>query len=69
MGKDLEKELEEIFEKHKSDEEFRRLCPPPYVDTGCSDWVTMLLVLMMLGDKPFLEPKEPIINIYLGGDK
>jgi hypothetical protein len=29
----------------------------------------MLLVLMMLGDKPIAEPKQPIINIYLGGDK
>lgn len=69
MEKDLEKELEEILEKHKSKEEFHGFCPPPYADTGCGDWVTMLLALMMLGDKPIAEPKQPIINIYLGGDE
>ena len=69
MEKDLEKELEEILEKHKSKEEFHGFCPPSYVDTGCSDWITMLVALMMLGDKSIAEPKQPIINIYLGGDK
>ena len=72
MEKDLKKELEELLEKHKSKEnkeEFHGFCPPPYVDTGCGDWILMLVALGMLGDKSFLEPKQPIINIYLGGDK
>ena len=69
MEKDLEKELEEILDKHKSKEEFHGFGLPPYVDTGCGAWVTLLLALMMLGDKPIVEPKQPIINIYLGGDK
>lgn len=69
MEKDLEKELEEILEKHKSKKEFHGFCPPSYADTCSGDWVTMLLALMMLGDKPIAEQKQPIINIYLGGDK
>lgn len=69
MEKDLEKELEEILEKHKSKEKFKGIGIAPCIDTGCGDWVTMLLALMMLGDKPIAEPKQPIINIYLGGDK
>lgn len=69
MEKDLVKELEEILEKHKSKKEFHGFCPSPYTNTGCGDWVTMLLALMMLGDKPIAESKQPIINIYLGGDK
>lgn len=69
MEKGLEKELEELLKKYKSKEEFNEFCPPTYVDTGCGDWMTMLLALMMLGDKPIAESKQPIINIYLGGDK
>ena len=69
MEKDLEKELEEILKKHKSKEEFHGFGLPPYVDKGCGDWVTILLALIMLGDKPIADPKQPIINIYLGGDK
>ena len=69
MEKDLEKELEELLEKHKSKEEFHGFCSPPYANTGCGDWITMLIALGMLGDKSFLEPKEPIINICIGGDK
>lgn len=72
MEKDLEKELEELLEKHKnkeSKEEFHGFCPPPYANTGCGDWITMLVALGMLGDKPLAEPKQPIINIYLGGDE
>ena len=71
MGKDLEKELEELLKKCKSieKEECHEFGPPSYIDTGCGDWILALVALGMLGDKPFLEPKEPIINIYLGGDK
>lgn len=69
MEKDLEKELEEILEKHKSKEEFHGFCPPPYADTGCGNLLTTLLTLMILESKPITEPKQPIINIYLGGDE
>ena len=75
MEKDLEKELKGILDKHEKEKKCceceigSKFCPPPYVDTGCGDWILMLVALGMLGDKSFLEPKQPIINIYLGGDK
>lgn len=69
MEKDLEKELEELLEKHKSKEEFKGIGITPCIDTGYSDWILGLVALGMLGDKSIAEPKQPIINIYLGGDK
>lgn len=74
MEKDLEKELEEVLKKHKMD---NKCCEceigkgfTPIFDNSADLGVWYSLLLMTLFDKPIKEePKQPIINIYLGGDK
>lgn len=72
MEKNLEKELEEILEKHKKETEpfdFKiENGFVPFNDTNDSFFWTLIL-FMIIFDKPKEEPKQPVINIYLGGDK
>lgn len=74
MEKNLEKELEEILQKHKKENKpFDCKIEngfTPILDNSADLGIWCLLLFMTLFDKPVKEePKQPIINIYLGGDK
>ena len=75
MEKDFKKELlekneelKELLETSKESDEFRGFCPPPVYNDNNDVWLFGLLLLLML-DKDDFSPKQPSINIYIGGDK
>ena len=79
MKKDVEKEtlkenkeLDDLLKNIDLGKENKFEPKIPYVTPLCNDnndnWLFGLLLLLML-DKDDFSPKQPSINIYIGGDK
>lgn len=72
--KNIEKDLEELLNKHKEEKKCegcisKETIPIFGFGEPNNDWIISLLALILFMDKPKEELKQPIINIYLGGDK